>query len=192
MKNNGNKKFDVVLMNPPYQHGLCNNFFSKVLDFANIVVTIQPTGWLIAKKQNKNIASKLDNVYSEFTILNPHIFDAWFLNNVSINYIDYTKSKEINLYDEIYDIKHTYNNVNEITKVSLDKYLSEFNSIIKPCYGGELMQDNVCETHGRVIRLLDALNIDYDEDVAFDIMLENLVCSDFFELDFENWCRKTK
>ena len=54
------------------------------------------------------------------------------------------------------------------------------------------MQDNVYETHGRIIKLLDALDIDYDEDVAFDIMLENLVCSDFFEWDFENWRRKTK
>ena len=49
------------------------------------------------------------------------------------------------------------------------------------------MQDNVYETHGRIIKLLDALDIDYDEDVAMDIMLENLVCSDFFEWDFENW-----
>ena len=29
--------------------------------------------------------------------------------------------------------------------------------------------------------------IDYDKDVAMGIMYENLICSDFFEWDFENW-----
>ena len=33
------------------------------------------------------------------------------------------------------------------------------------------------------------LNI-YDKDTAMDIMYENLVCSDFFEWDFENWRSK--
>ena len=68
----------------------------------------------------------------------------------------------------------------------------DWETALETTYGVELMQDNVYETHGRIIKLLDALDIDYDEDVAFDIMLENLVCSDFFEWDFENWCRKTK
>ena len=63
----------------------------------------------------------------------------------------------------------------------------DWQTALETTFGVELMQDNVYETHGRVIRLLDALDIDYDEDVAFDIMLENLVCSDFFEWDFENW-----
>ena len=31
------------------------------------------------------------------------------------------------------------------------------------------------------------VNVDYDKDVAMSIMYENLVCSDFFEWDFENW-----
>ena len=58
---------------------------------------------------------------------------------------------------------------------------------LRICDGVEVMQDNVIETHSRVLGLLDALNIDYDKDVAMDIMHENLVCSDFFKWDFENW-----
>lgn len=58
---------------------------------------------------------------------------------------------------------------------------------LETCYGVELMQDNVYETHGRIIKLFDALDIDYDEDVAMDIMLKNLVCSDFFTWNFEEW-----
>lgn len=50
---------------------------------------------------------------------------------------------------------------------------------------------NVYETHGRLIKLFDALDIDYNEDVAMDIMLKNLVCSDFFEWNFEEWLPMT-
>lgn len=64
----------------------------------------------------------------------------------------------------------------------------DWKTALETLYGVELMQDNVYETHGRIIKLLDALDIDYDEDVAMDIMLKNLVCSDFFKWDFENWC----
>lgn len=58
---------------------------------------------------------------------------------------------------------------------------------LKTLYGVELVESNVYETHGRIIKLFDALDIDYDEDVAMDIMLKNLVCSDFFEWNFEEW-----
>ena len=63
----------------------------------------------------------------------------------------------------------------------------DWKTALETCKGIELMQDNVYETHGRIIKLFDALDIDYDEDVAMDIMLKNLVCSDFFEWNFEEW-----
>lgn len=63
----------------------------------------------------------------------------------------------------------------------------DWKTALETLYGVELMQDNVYETHGRIIKLFDALDIDYDEDEAMDIMLKNLVCSDFFEWNFEEW-----
>ena len=66
----------------------------------------------------------------------------------------------------------------------------DWETALRTCYGVELMQDNVIETHSRVIGLLDALNIDYDKSVAMDILHENIVCSDFFKWDFENWKHK--
>lgn len=74
----------------------------------------------------------------------------------------------------------------------------DWKTALKTLYGVELMQDNVMETHDRVIDLLHKLNIDYgddksspmtgyDERVACRIMKKNLVCSDFFKWDFENW-----
>ena len=68
----------------------------------------------------------------------------------------------------------------------------DWETALRTCYGVELMPDNVSETYSRVIGLLDALNIDYDKDIAMDIMHENLVCSDFFDWDFENWKPKNK
>lgn len=63
----------------------------------------------------------------------------------------------------------------------------DWKTALGTCYGVELMQDNVYETHERIIKLFDALDIDYDKDVAMDIMIKNLVCSDFFEWNFEEW-----
>ena len=63
----------------------------------------------------------------------------------------------------------------------------DWKTALETLFGVELMQDNVYETHGRIIKLFDALGIDYDEDVAMDIMLNNLVCSDFFTWNFEEW-----
>ena len=63
----------------------------------------------------------------------------------------------------------------------------DWKTALETCYGVELMQDNIYETHGRIIKLFDALGIDYDEDEAMDIMLRNLVCHDFFTWDFEHW-----
>ena len=68
----------------------------------------------------------------------------------------------------------------------------DWKTALETCYGVELMQDNVYETYERIIKLFDALEIDYDKDIAMDIMFKNLVCSDFFEWDFENWCKIKK
>ena len=49
---------------------------------------------------------------------------------------------------------------------------------------------NVDEAKERILDLLNKLNIEYDKDVAYEIMNRNIVCSDFFEWDFENWKHK--
>ena len=66
----------------------------------------------------------------------------------------------------------------------------DYLTAIKTCYGVELMQDNVKETYERIFKLLDLLEIYYDKNEVLDILKKNLVCSDFFEWDFENWCKK--
>lgn len=58
---------------------------------------------------------------------------------------------------------------------------------LETTFGVELMQDNVDECKDRVIDLLNALGIAFNEKTARDIMDKNLVCSNFFNWDFENW-----
>ena len=52
----------------------------------------------------------------------------------------------------------------------------------------ELMEDNVKEMHQRVHGLLEQMGIDYDKEMAQQIMDHNLVCHNFFDWDFQNWC----
>lgn len=54
-------------------------------------------------------------------------------------------------------------------------------------YGIELMQDNVIETKSRIYKLLDTLNVQYDINIVQPILDKNLVCSDFFLWNFEEW-----
>lgn len=63
----------------------------------------------------------------------------------------------------------------------------DWETALKTLYGVELMFDNVQECHDRVIDLLTKLGIEFDERTARKIMEKNLVCSDFFKWDFENW-----
>lgn len=67
------------------------------------------------------------------------------------------------------------------------EYSVDWKTALETCYGVELMQDNVDETKERIIDLLNKLNIEYDKDVAYEIMNRNLVCSDFFKWNFEEW-----
>lgn len=77
----------------------------------------------------------------------------------------------------------------EIIRRRIQDYNIDWVNTLKTLYGVELMQDNVNETYNRIIKLLQILEVpDFDEKKARKIMKANLVCSDFFKWDFENWC----
>ena len=59
---------------------------------------------------------------------------------------------------------------------------------LKTLFGVELLPDNVQETKDRIISLLSEMEIQFNKEEALKIMDHNLVCSDFFKWDFENWC----
>lgn len=59
---------------------------------------------------------------------------------------------------------------------------------LKTLFGVELMEDNVQETKDRILDMLDKMEIEYHRPSVMKILNKNLVCSDFFKWDFENWC----
>lgn len=59
---------------------------------------------------------------------------------------------------------------------------------LKTLFGVELMEDNVQETKHRILEMLDKMEIEYHRPSVMRILNRNLVCSDFFKWDFENWC----
>lgn len=75
----------------------------------------------------------------------------------------------------------------EIIRRRIVDYSIDWKIVLNNLYGVELMPDNVQEAKDRIIELLNNLKIDFNEQEARDIMDKNLVCSDFFKWDFENW-----
>lgn len=142
LKENNGKKFDIVLMNPPYDGGLGERFFKKILQISNISITIQPTTWLFGKKQNKNITNELKDKYCDITIINPKDFDAGFLSKVSINYIDNIKDKDIILHNELTNKEYKYENIEDISELSLDELLSKFNDIVISLYENDNLENH--------------------------------------------------
>ena len=142
LKENNGKKFDIVLMNPPYANGIGEQFFKKALQISNITLTIQPATWLFGKKQNKNVTEELKDKYCDITIINPKDFDAGFLSKVSINYINSKKDKEIILHNELLNKDYIYDNIEDINELSLDELLSKFNNIIKSLYEKDNLQNH--------------------------------------------------
>jgi hypothetical protein len=66
----------------------------------------------------------------------------------------------------------------------------EVKQVFETLYGVELMADNVAETKERIFNLLNKMQVEYNKEEIKQILDEHLVCSDFFEWDFENWCKK--
>lgn len=63
----------------------------------------------------------------------------------------------------------------------------DYKTSLETLYGVELMSDNVIEAKERIISLLEEISPGFDKSLAQQIMDKNLVCSDFFKWDFENW-----
>lgn len=60
---------------------------------------------------------------------------------------------------------------------------------LRTLFGVELMQDNVDLCKGRIRDVLRANGVKITRQVN-DIIDRNIVCSDFFNWDFDNWCPK--
>lgn len=76
-------------------------------------------------------------------------------------------------------------------KLSYCKNEEDVYTAMSSVYGVELMEDNVQECKERVLMLLirysSTHDMDLDDKRIMKILDENLVCSDFFKWNFEEW-----
>lgn len=63
----------------------------------------------------------------------------------------------------------------------------DWKTTVNTLYALDLMEDNIQESKERVISLLDQMNIDYDKEELKKIMDKNIVCSDIFRWNFDEW-----
>ena len=133
LRENKGKKFDIILSNPPYGK-LGYKFLSKLLELGNMVISIQPMGYLTNKKQIEEITKYIDEYGANIEQLNGmNSFDnVKLMQNLGIIYINRNKKQDI-----IYNGKK-YNKSSEITMFSEDEYLNEFNNIIQ-----NIIEDNL-------------------------------------------------
>ena len=126
MKENGGKKFDVILMNPPFNHFLGDSFLNKVLDIANIIISIQPESYLFkGKNGNIKIKEKLSKGYTEIENIDANLFfDACFQSKIGIILHDYNKK------DKIIIDKKIIKTLDNIKIFFDDNLIIEFNNII--------------------------------------------------------------
>lgn len=79
--NNG-KKFDIVLMNPPYANKLHEKFLIKCLDISECGVSIQPAVWINKANKNrksfKNIIDKCNGRMKEINIISHREMNNYF------------------------------------------------------------------------------------------------------------------
>ena len=133
--NNG-KKFDVVLMNPPYNNGLHESFLNKVLDIAKECVSIQPDSYLYkGKNGNTKIKNKLSQVYTNIENIDANkYFDGGFQNRIAILHTSENLQKTIIINGNV------IRDLNNISMHFQNKLLMEFDKIVKP-----LMNNNCGE-----------------------------------------------
>ena len=132
---NKGKKFDIVLMNPPYDNGMHEKFLINCIDISNKVISVQPANFLIGNKKNKELINKLQNTYYNIN-REKDASEAFYKvgavigGDTAIHFIDNTKDPKF-----VFDNKElNIENINSIRKYTGDSFIEKFNKIIEPLY----------------------------------------------------------
>lgn len=144
LKMNNGKKFDIVLMNPPYDRGLGDKFLIKTIEIANNIISIQPANFLIGNKKNTKLIEKLKQVYYEIN-REKDASDAFFKvgavigGDTAIHYINCNKDPKF-----IFDGNEiNIENLDDIRKYTGDKFIEDFNNKIKELYENDNLVNHI-------------------------------------------------
>lgn len=64
---------------------------------------------------------------------------------------------------------------------------SDCEQAVSTCYGTELMDDNTEDCKNRIKELIIEFNFEITNNIE-NIISSNIVCTDTFKWDYENWC----
>ena len=148
--NNG-KKFDVILMNPPYSgkntgDSIYIDFINKCIEISNVVDVVSPLGGLLGHNEHGSAAGKnviLHNLMDEYKpsiyeILNT--FDAGIKGKVGITIFDKTHHSDKITIEYVNGVKLEFDNQISIIDNN-NKYLTEFKSKLYKYMIGEDTND---------------------------------------------------
>ena len=154
LKENDGKKFDVVLMNPPYgtdgSQDLHYKFVDKILDISKYQITVMPFG-LINKLSSKSLKykNKFDKYLVSVDEVSSKLFKETAMNNVGIYIFDELKENNninityINGDTKIINSLHDINNFkNEIENKIFKLFKQNILETIYPIIGLKLKNPN--------------------------------------------------
>lgn len=104
MKNKG-KRFDVCIMNAPYQNGLHEKFETAAIDMVNDeIVFVGPLSWVIDKNKKIDMCKYVNMYYTEISTIsnNWEYFDADIQIILGITYICKNKKDNTIIYNDTY------------------------------------------------------------------------------------------
>ena len=141
---NNRKKFDIVLMNPPYDNGMHEKFLINCIDISNKVISVQPANFLIGNKKNKELINKLQNTYYNIN-REKDASEAFYKvgavigGDTAIHFIDNTKDPKFVFDNKELNIERIYS----IRKYTGDSFIEKFNKIIEPLYENDNLVNHI-------------------------------------------------
>ena len=150
------KKFDVVIMNPPYSDrsddSICLKFSDRVLDISNINVVIQPFNIITKTSQKyKSFKEKYDKYLLDVEEVSYKYFKDTNMPNVGIYKFSYEKEndnikiKYINGEEKTFDSLLNYTNFNNY-EIDILKYLDSNENINYNKFGHGFFGENEIES----------------------------------------------
>jgi hypothetical protein len=134
-------------MNPPYNKA--NTFFTKILGLCETCVSLQPTAWLFGKNKKMQIVNQIKDAHCELDIVNPRSFDATFITRVAITYVNKMLQKHVLISNGITNKTITYDDIMDVSELSMDEILTKFNDMVRPLYEEDNMLAHIIHNNGK-------------------------------------------
>ena len=194
-KKTGVKKFDICLMNPPYNGTLHIRFLENVSNIANTIISVQPIIWLFGQNKNSTAKDQMNSLFNNINKYESSVekIDATKFPGAAIpqdtGIITINKNKEnnnINIqgFGDIFNIKSIFDIKKYGNNASLRKLDEKINNLLK--------SDNIWEhlkygprAKGHLGKKINELKIDFkpnpdDIIVTFPQIRGHINCDDFY------------